>query len=360
MNPDLSIPKSRDFSFVSGSPFRKPVRTNSFDNAFTFAPRKPAASRLYPNLKQPGTSQTASQSRVQFNDEPSYYSAPSRPSTTITGSSLFDTPERHKGLDDISGLRNGGLDTSNGLQGFDSGEDKSYTGKAGRTGAFMSMAEKARSERTGKKSYGNLNTANLTDMSNIFGSVESRGIRKPRGLDDPGSNRARRSTSFGLRGSRYPKDEQKRFETFLNSTNLFDQDSNNGNDPFVSSRNPGLYSKRSNSLLDSPRKSIFESRFKNNDGYPNLRIPTSLRFIDTVPAAIVELSQASPQVKALLSSLESVSNKFERQEKELSEMQGATHQLRMDTETLSSRLKEFGSTIERQRRTLEKLKNKYR
>lgn len=359
MNPDLPIPKSRDFSFVSGSPLRKPVRTNSFDNAFTFAPRKPAASRLYPNLKQPGASQTASQSRVQFNDEPSYYSAPSRPSTTVTGSSLFDTPERHKGLDDISGLRNGGLDTSSGLQGFDMGEDKSYTGKAGRTGAFLSMAEKARSERTGKKSYGNLNTTNLTDMSNIFGSVESRGIRKPRGLDDLRSNRARRATSFGLRSSRYPKDEQTRFETFLNSTNLFDQDSNNGNDPFVSSRNAGLYSKHPNSLPGSPHKSTFESRFK-NDGYPNLRIPTSLRFIDTVPAAIVELSQASPQVKALLSSLESVSTKFERQEKELSEMQGAAHQLRMDTETLSSRLKEFGSTIERQRRTLEKVRNKYR
>lgn len=271
--------------------------------------------------------------------------------------------------------------------------DKSFGRISSRNPTFMTPAKRIQSSQEKRMGYGD--TVRPENMDAVYGEMRSdnpvRGYGERRadnvapGYGEAGRSRFLKSASLGNLGDGNAGLANTEFKTRDNgrecSMIVSRRSFGTLNEPlneFATEFNPlhgssslrgaRVLSARSNMRSDRPEYGRESARYPATwESVPtvsNVRsntggLPLS-SFRDTVPASILELSESSPQVMALLSTIEAVDNKFERQGQELFEMQGAARQIQIDTEMLSTRLKQFDSTMRQQRQTIESVKSIYR
>lgn len=344
------------------------------------------AYRGLPDLKRPGMTT----SRVQFNDDPSYYSAPSRPSTTTIGSHsnstgtpevLFNRYQKIQEEPEIMGGRakrfeafeepttfrerptmspdmtNINIDTDRPRS---LGTNKTRTLSEGptRNRPFMTPAQRiqSRKNQTDKqRMYRNLGMESGSGSGSRYG---------PDPFNSFGSRGFPKSTSLGNLGTFGQEDHDLKYQRdkrmFTSTIDLNSDGLNTPTDVFDPLGKNGLYASRSRSRLGALHDPVIDSQnTRHGDGYLHSRVPaTKMKYSDIVPQSIVELSQSSYQVRNLLSLLDSVNDKFERQENDLAEMKMAARQIGHDTLELNTRLEEFKVTLDRQQRALDIAKNR--
>lgn len=317
------------------------------------------------------------------------YPNPPRPKTTL---GFTDTVHDFSRQSNGKNAESRGLDTQLSKARV---RDKSFGRISSRNPTFMTPAKRIQSSQEKRMGYGD--TVRPENMDAVYGEMRSdnparvygerRADNVAPGYGEAGCNRYHKSASLGNlgdgnagfantdfktrdKGLEYSRTASRRSFGTLNEPGLANQFATEFNPIHDSSslRGARVLSARSNTRSDRPQYGREFARYpatwepvptvsnaRSNPG----GLPLS-SFRDTIPASILELSESSPQVMALLSTIEAVDNKFERQEQELFEMQGVARQIQMDTDMLSTRLQQFDNTMRQQRQTIESVKSIYR
>lgn len=362
MNTDRSLYEVPNFSLMSDNGFQRPGGpSRSSQNQ----------SNIYANSSRSyGLSQhnVGNQSRVQFNDEPSYHSAQRFPSSsassigTRTPSTTNPLTPNHLSNPSLSSTRrNTSLryptqdDIPTGI-----GGRKSYGNMGGNSETTKGLGDDFTTRRYGSRNNGQDSTLrnSATFNGNLNSSVNTRSRFDNSSINPP------RSFNTSLNRPTYLGSQFQPSERPLGQIDT----------SMLSPAKPGtLYPSFSSQLKNSTHGNVSQSSTLNQrsnlDTFPkedhipgslnSFRPPINDNFSSASPPSPPAFSDSSPEIQAILKSLDSVNLKFENHARELKELQTETSYLRNSTNNLTNQLDELSKSIDSERKRLRVMRHDY-